>query len=258
MKVITGENYPVSSLKNMWKEIFGDTERYISLFFREKFIAENTFLIDDGGLKAMAYAVEEKTGDFKCAYICGVATEKNSRGKGYANKIMEYMKRTLCERGYDFMFLIPASESLFGFYKKSGFEIFSYISRYEYEPCGTISYEEFSEEYNYEKLNRFYTQLPDIIKVERDEKSFRAIYDCYGNVRIYKSGYMIYYVEKDTVNIVEHTMKDITPYVNRLIKDTGAARAVITAPGENIPFSMIYKFRPVSFEKPVYINLMLN
>ena len=260
MIVKTAENYSVSELKMLWKTVFGDTDEYISLFFNSKFKPENTFIIEDNGLKSMAFVVEEKIVGYRCAYICAVATDSRYRGMGYSSDVMNYMLNTLEKRGYDMAFLIPASGSLFGFYEKYGFGNLSYLKKRTILKSNIISDEEFSEEYDYKKLNRFYTEYFEAALPERDEKSFRAIYDCYGNVRIYKSGYIIYYVEKDVLYINEHTMGDIEPYAGRLLADTNTAKAVVSEFDANreTPFSMVYYFKNIEFNKPVYINLMLN
>lgn len=259
MKITTAENYPIEKLKALWKEVFGDTDEYISLFFSRKFRPENTFIIDENGLKSMAFYVEQKIENLSCAYICGVATEPKSRGKGYAAAIMEHMLKVIESRGFHLAFLIPATDSLFDFYKKQGFEIFSKLGRITLKRGEEKSFEPFETEFDYEKLNRFYTSYFKGARTERNALNFRDIYDCYKNLRIYKSGYIFYYTENNVLHIIEHTMPNIVPYANAVMADVGAQEAVVCDMNSNpAPFSMAYYFKSLSFDKPVYVNLMLN
>ena len=260
MIIKTAENYPINELKRLWKITFKDTDSYIELFFGKVFKPENTFIIEESGLKSMAFVVEHKISNYKCAYICGVATEKNSRGKGYSSLIMNYIKKVLSDRKYDMAFLIPAEKSLFKFYKKFGFVNFSGITTRQLDKGDNYCNDIYATEFDYKKLNKLYTEFFKCPSVERTENDFRNIYDCYKNVRIYENGYIFYYVEEDTLHIIEHTMHDITPYASSIMNDTNTKKAVVTEfnPETNKPFTMVYYFNNIVFSEPVYINLLLN
>ena len=48
-----------------------------------------------------------------CDYIVGVATDKNSRRKGYMRQLMEKALKDMREEGMPFCFLMPAFEALY-------------------------------------------------------------------------------------------------------------------------------------------------
>ena len=108
-------------LKKIWKDIFKDTDEYTELFFSRKVKPENTYTVREGDrIVSMVFAVDEKINGLKAAYICGVATIPEYRGRGLCAKLMKEAEDDLKKRGYDICFLIPESESLFDFYGKMG------------------------------------------------------------------------------------------------------------------------------------------
>ncbi len=118
-----------SKFQSLWKDIFKDDEKYISLLFDtyfDKSLYELCFA--DGkkgdlisGLLAIPYEFYYEDNCFKSLYLCGLSTRENWRGKG----IMKTMIESVCQRGkelgYAMVFLIPASEALRRYYHFIGF-----------------------------------------------------------------------------------------------------------------------------------------
>jgi predicted GNAT family acetyltransferase len=63
------------------------------------------------------------------AYIFGVATSPEHRGRGAATALMDFAHARLSDMGFALSALVPADEELFDFYTKRGYELFT-VSRY--------------------------------------------------------------------------------------------------------------------------------
>ena len=69
--------------------------------------------------------ISENGKKYTGAYLSGIATVPAERGKGYAGKLIEYTLKNLGD--IDIYYLIPASNSLFDYYKKFGYSIFPFL-----------------------------------------------------------------------------------------------------------------------------------
>ena len=54
-------------------------------------------------------------------YLYGIGTFPSFRGQGLSRALMSWAKTLASSLNYDFLFLVPASESLISFYEKQGF-----------------------------------------------------------------------------------------------------------------------------------------
>ena len=122
-------------LKRIWQTCFLDSEKYTSFVF-EKLMSARQMLVklDDDArpvsmlswkpLRFMAPGL-----DFIGAYIFGVATLPEYRGKGISTALMDDLHRILIEEGAALSCLVPASPSLFEFYVHRGFETHFYYKK---------------------------------------------------------------------------------------------------------------------------------
>ncbi len=137
-------------LKAIWKECFGDEEAYIDFFFSNQMRAAHTFEnqqiymesshIFENQLVYMesnrpvsmltmipgTLVLEE--GNRKIYYIYGVGTTKKYRGRGYAAGLLK-RAYSLAKKENAALVLVPASESLYAYYKKLGFETVFYQNK---------------------------------------------------------------------------------------------------------------------------------
>ena len=259
----TAKDCEITYLKKMWKDIFKDTDEYIDLYFSYKFKGENTFVVRDNGKIVSTLYVEYNDVFYngktvKGAYFCGIATYSEYRGLGYAKKLIEYAKEHI--KKVDIIYLIPANESLFDFYKQTGFRVFTTLSKEEVEKDTGIILPDFSEKFDYEKLNFLYENMGNSLYIKRDEKFFSAIYECYKNIMIFDDGYVIYYTEDDTVMLVEYSFsynkaKEVLKgIINLKNKDKG----IIYKKWTNTPFSVCITNLDMESSDKKYLNLMLN
>ena len=199
----------IPSLRKLWKDIFGDDDSYLDLFFRVKYNPELTFIIKENEeIVAMLYAeintLVKNDKKLKGAYLCGIATKESARGKGYASKLIDYTLKS--HKAIDVFYLIPAEESLFDYYKRFGFEPFSYFDKTEIQPGKVDKIPEYTEGFSYEKLNKFSESALNGCYVKRSYNDFKAIYDCYKRFMIFDDGYIVYYISKGILNITEYTV----------------------------------------------------
>lgn len=141
---------------SLWAGVFGDSEEDIYFFLNNCIHKSCLGYFKGETLVSMLFLVECSYCGKKGAYMYAVCTQKDFRGRGYVSKLIERSKKS----GYDFLWLIPANDELFGFYERFGFKIKLYSngkfdnsvvfdedekiceylyegSEYEY-PCGMI------------------------------------------------------------------------------------------------------------------------
>lgn len=111
---------------NMWKSVFGDDEKYVDLYFSDKYKNENTLLyIEDGkvvsSLQMWEYEFSYYDKKVPFYYLAGLATYPEARGKGYMKALIERSFEVMKERNIPLSILIPAEESLFYYYEQFGY-----------------------------------------------------------------------------------------------------------------------------------------
>ncbi|MBD5289077.1 MAG: GNAT family N-acetyltransferase [Bacteroides sp.] len=123
------------SLRNLWKDTFGDSDRYLDLIFNNLY-EESFSLISDAsghiitageaaaGLLGIPYNyVDTASGTtFRGLYLCGLATRPNYRRRGIMQRLLEVIERIAASDSFDFLFLIPADSHLRKYYEKEGFQ----------------------------------------------------------------------------------------------------------------------------------------
>ena len=118
----------------IWAEAFGDKESEI-LKFLHTFGQYMLVLEFEGKPVSMLTLLPVTANGEKGRYVYAVATEKSSRGKGFAGELIEYAKQYIEENGEKFLVILPQSESLFGFYGKFGFYTLKCAIRIEKTGC---------------------------------------------------------------------------------------------------------------------------
>jgi len=133
VEIRLAKNGEVGQLKELWKVCFGDEEDYINLYFNYKYKQEETaVLLWAGKIVAMAtmipaHMVMENGERYDLAMLYAIATHPEFQGKGLSTQIMEFCHGYLESHHQDLSILVPAQESLFGFYAKRGYKDGFYI-----------------------------------------------------------------------------------------------------------------------------------
>lgn len=143
IRVVKNDSLKMQMMK-LWKDTFHDSDDYVNLIFENYF---NPDLVEceiiDGRVVAMLLAIPysflfknnlEKSEIhcdnkfLKALYLCGLAVEPKYRGNAIMAKLIDKFE-SRNYRNFDFMFLIPANSKLLNYYKKIGWEIFSYKNK---------------------------------------------------------------------------------------------------------------------------------
>lgn len=128
----------VSALKKLWKEAFLE-DTFAGMFYDVIFYSgmseEVKILVDrqvNNGKESESEIISMlhyipccyENGNTKCngAYLYALATDRRYRGHGIMGDMIEYAKQMADEQKKDFLYLMPAEDSLYGYYEKFGFE----------------------------------------------------------------------------------------------------------------------------------------
>ena len=117
----------VSELKQLWKEVFGDSDEYLHTFFEKVYREENTLVhTENGKIVSALYMIPYKMiidGKMQdIIYLYALATDYKHRGRGIMSTLIEEAHKIGTDRGYTLSVLIPAEKSLFDYYRKFGYE----------------------------------------------------------------------------------------------------------------------------------------
>lgn len=106
----------------LWKEVFGDSDSFIGQFMERYYSKENLLSIEEEGkLQSMLHLVPFWCEGKRIGIVYALATAPASRSKGYATQLLQRAIERAWTLGYAAVALIPAQESLFGYYHKRGF-----------------------------------------------------------------------------------------------------------------------------------------
>lgn len=119
----------VPRLKALWKSVFADTDRYIDLFFAHQYRPDETLAdMEDGLVRAMLffprYRLRIDGRETFAGYVCGAATRPEHRSQGLMAALLERAHLEMARRGDEYSVLIPADESLYGYYARFGYTPF--------------------------------------------------------------------------------------------------------------------------------------
>jgi len=130
----------IPALKRLWKSTFHDTNSYIDQYFNELFSKIRIVVARDPKGKPISMLsmlpVEWKRGDqrYPGHYIYAAATERRQEGKGIMTELLRFACQSAKERGDSFSCLIPATEPLFAFYQKRGYQPMFYREHLHFLP----------------------------------------------------------------------------------------------------------------------------
>ncbi len=121
------EQYPI--LKLLWQAAFGDTEEFITAFFKKAFSPLRCRIARINGETAgMLYWFDVSCRGQKMAYLYAVATHPKHRCKGVCRQLMADTHVLLNKQGYAAALLVPQTEALRNMYTAFG-----------YRSCTTVS-----------------------------------------------------------------------------------------------------------------------
>lgn len=111
-----------AALVALWGQVFGDGPADVHHYLDDFAGPGNVYVYEAGGAPvAQLLAVPCAAGAERGAYFFALATHPAHRGRGLMGEMMRVVSARLCEKGAAFTALIPASASLFEYYRARGF-----------------------------------------------------------------------------------------------------------------------------------------
>lgn len=110
------------SIIHVWQVCFGDEDSFVHSFLARYYFPDGAFLRrEEGRVVSMAFVIPCRTELGPTAYLYGIATLPEHRGKGLATEVIREAVSAARTRGFDAAMLIPASPELKPFYQQFGF-----------------------------------------------------------------------------------------------------------------------------------------
>lgn len=115
-----------SQVYDMWKTVFGDSDSYMEIYFREKYRDENTLLYLQNekpvaSLQMLPITFTFHHREIDAAYYSGLCTLPEWRKKGFMAALIEKSFSELYDKKIPLAMLVPQSEDLLSFYEPYGF-----------------------------------------------------------------------------------------------------------------------------------------
>ena len=228
-------------LRSLFTEAFGDA-RFTDLFFRRGFSPERCLCAAEPEILAALHWFDCTLEGQKAAYIYGIATFVSHRGRGIGAKLIRAAISHLAQSGYGPIFLVPAGESLFGYYERFGFRAVSTIQEETVAAGAPIPIRRLTLE-AYARLRRSY--LPERSLVQE------------GPCLELLDGYAEFYatdraIAARSADMIWELLGDAADGPG-LIAALGLKSATIRSPGRGRPFAM-----GIGTDRPIYLGLALD
>ena len=119
----------VPELVELWKQCFDDTDEAVAYFFAHRFQPENcaVCIVEHRVVSAihlLSAALQLQGRRVPVYYIYAAATLPQYRGRGYMAELIRDIDMGISPGERAFSVLLPASESLYGYYQKLGYHPF--------------------------------------------------------------------------------------------------------------------------------------
>ena len=243
----------IPELIKLWKEAFGDSDKFLKTFFSTAFSAKRSRHITVDGITAAAlYWFDCSYNGNNIAYVYAVATKKAYRGQGLCRILINDTHTILKSRGYAGAILVPGSKELFDFYNRLGYETCAYVNELKCIKSGKKLKVSKIGKTEYAKLRRQY--LPSGSVVQEGEnldflERYASFYAGHDFVLATQG-------EKDTMHGIEllGNISSAPDIVGTLGYKSGSFRV----PGQEIPFAMYYHFEKSDTTVPTYFGLAFD
>ena len=253
MKINNPDSTQIPQLRTLWQEAFGDTEKFLDLFFGTAFDTKRAVCITENEeVLAALYWFDCTCNGEKLAYIYAVATSKKHRFKGLCRQLMDYTHTELISMGYKAAILVPGSKELFDMYEKLSYKICSFIEEFtvaasdKIATLAPITKEEFAT------LRKKY--LPENAVVQENESlDFLGSY-----AEFYKGDDFIFVCSKDKDKLVVSEILGNEEPAASITRALGCESGFFRTVGNLRPFSMWCDFSGGKLSPPKYFGLAFD
>ena len=260
----------ISHLKEMWCKIFGDSKEFADFAFTLCDKNDIFILRDNEDIAAMLMAgIEVFVDNKKGFYIYGVCTHESYRNKGYAKQLIEYSCKEKLTQGYTFAITQPATEELFGFYEKLGFNSKTYLrtftttikrnlwARADFDIVTASRFKLIRDKFKEDEIVHF--------SPKGYEKLAENIYTSGGSTAETDKAYAVYFFDKDKLIVRElfaASTKDAQLLLEAISDRTGISTAQVSLSQNSNLFIGEGKLKPhclvMGINKEIYANLMFD
>ena len=201
----------IASLINLWHRVFGDDEEYIKLFFRKAYFNSDTFAItvDDEVVSALYLLKAEIKCDgntYEGRYLYAAATLPEYRGKGLMSQLIKEAAEYAAGKNFDFIALVPASDSLYNYYERFGYKEAMYKYKLTVD-CDTATMRAFREIDDFKEFFDIRNSAKDNM-LSYDKVTSEYAFECLrftGN-RIFSIGDKAFYAENEELFIADENV----------------------------------------------------
>lgn len=119
-------------IRTLWQKCFDDREDFVAFYFDRVYEDVNAMSLEKEGrvvsaLQMIPYTMTWCGTELTVAYISGACTDPAERGKGLMGELLKQSFEEMRRRNCDITALIPATASLFDYYRAYGYtEVFDY------------------------------------------------------------------------------------------------------------------------------------
>lgn len=229
-------------LRQLWQLAFHEEEAFLNLFFEKGYCPERCLcVIREDQILAALYWFDTECDGRKLAYVYGVATHPDARGRGLCRELMAHTADHLTAAGYDGILLVPQKEGLRAMYQSFGYRNAAGISEFfcvaipETAPMHPVDRED------YARLRREF--LPEHAVVQEGA----CLRFLEGYARFYKGlGFLLCAVpEGDSLMVLELLgNREAAPGI---LATLGFRQGTFRCPGDKQPFAM---FLPLKADTP--------
>lgn len=253
MKIDVPCNSQFLTLRSLWQEAFGDTEKFLDVFYQTAFSPNRCrCVMMDGKTVAALYWFDCLYKGKQVAYLYAVATAKDFRGQGLCHRLVEDTHRHLESLWYEGVILVPGSAELFKLYESMGYQTCCHIQEFscfgavEAVPLHRISKAEYAQ------IRR--QLLPEGSVLQENENL-----DFLQTQALFYAGpgfLLTLRRETDTLDCME-LLGDLAAAPG-IVKALGYTEGKFRAPGVGRPFAMYHSLGASKLPSPTYFGLAFD
>lgn len=223
----------------LWQEAFGDDFDTIEKFWSTVTALQKTLVCErENRIVSVIYLINADIvingKSYSAYYVYAVATKKEYRHRGIMTELLKYAENISKQRNIDFLFLRPASEHLYDYYAKCGFETKFFQGE------KTVFSEKLSlPEYGFVNWNAG--------TVELDAS--------YNNTFKNQNGYLAYSKNKNEIDVEHYCSPNILALLSDFKNKFPLYKILFNAPVGDIKTAML---KPVCFGGEIPKNLYLG
>lgn len=207
----------ITGIIKLWNEAFGDSENEIRFFLDNKYVPENTLIIEENGeIASMLFLFDGNMKingiTYPSYYLYAACTDNRFRGRGFMAHLLGKANETAISRNKDFICLMPGEKSLFDFYEKHGYKtVFNKkVLTVNRKDCNINPLSDNSDKICFEELRNNAFSRFDYFEWNNSSIEFASAHNkmYYGDTLQSCKGYALYSVNGDVCTVKEFTFAE--------------------------------------------------